>query len=108
MEKASIVGTAATLASLIFPVIPQIAPLPIRFLICLGIGGLVTFAIVSSQSTALMGILNEYAYMLMSIARRVCWLFGQIVHFLAIALDKLDRSLSKMNSKKLNGRGDRF
>ncbi len=105
IEKASIVGTAATLASLIFPVIPQIGPLLIRFLVVLAIGSLATFVIVNSQSTALMEILREYAHFAMSIARRIFRLFCQGIHFLAIALAKLDCLLSNLNSK--SSRGDR-
>ncbi len=104
-EKAGIVGTAATLASLIFPVIPQIGPLPIRLLICLAIGSVATFAIVNSQSTALTNILSEYAHFVMSIARRIFRLFCQGIHFLAIGLANLDCFLSKLNSK--SSRGDR-
>ena len=99
IEKTSIVGTAATIASLIYSVIPQIVPLPIRLLIALGIGGLTTFAILASQSTELKAILNESAYILISIARRIPWLFCQIVHFLAIALNKFDRALHKLNDR---------
>jgi len=104
-EKAGVVGTAATLASLIFPVIPQIGPLPIRLLICLAIGSVVTFAIGNSQSTALTNILSEYGNFAKAIARRIFRLFCQGIHFLAIGLAKLDCLLSNLNSK--SSRGDR-
>lgn len=97
IEKASVVGTAATLAALVFPVLPQAGPLLVHFTICLGIGSLLTFLIVTPQSPEVTIILIKFVDTLTAMARGVWWGFCQIVHFLAITLDKLDRVLHKLN-----------
>lgn len=82
MEKANLVGTTATIAALVFPVVPPVGPAVVHFIFCLGIGSLITFFTVSQQPPRVA-------------IQKVWWRFCLMVHFLAVGLNQLDRALYK-------------
>lgn len=92
INKLSLVGTDATLAALVFPVVPQIGPLWVHFSCCMGIGSLITFLIV--KPSGLTNFLIQSADTLTPIAQGVWWGFRQMVHWLAIILKNLDSTLN--------------
>lgn len=84
MEKVNLVATTATLAALVFPVLPQMGSVLVHLSLCLGMGGLITFMLVAPQPTRVA-------------IRKAWWGFCDIVHLLAVGFDKLDRVLCKFN-----------
>jgi hypothetical protein len=86
MEKANLVGTAATIAALVFPVVPPVGSVVVHFIFCLGIGSLITFFTVTQQPPRVA---------IQKVWWRFCQMVHQIIHLLAVGLNHLDRALYK-------------